>query len=250
MRRIQSAMALISVFVVLIVPAPSAYGQTAEARASSESQTTINMTGASWQAVLDRLFGTPDHGILDGKTTFQFKAEDLKLTSEQSAAFFSHSSTSTRDLAALIEAATALHGQLRLDGTIDGKPFDLKLAGRELKLDGITLLTNAQREALVNELRGIPGLKEMKINALVDGKETMIVVAGGKERISLVRGERPENGRREGEGREKEKAEIEHRGDVNHRVEVDRGVRVDTRIEREDRVKVRIERPELPRTGK
>jgi hypothetical protein len=217
----------------------------------TESQGTITLKDPSWQAVLDKLFGTPDNGLLDGKKAFEFRAEDVKLTTVQAAAFFGSSATSTTDLAALIEAAQSLHGQVRMDGTIDGKPFEFKLAGREIKIEGLTL-TAAQREALGAELLGITGLHEAKINALVDGKATMIVIAGGKERISLVRGERPENAR--GDDKKKldvpQKLDIEHRADIEHKVEIDRGVRADTRIEHEGRLGGVIEKPELPRIGK
>ena len=252
MRPLRSIISLIGVSAILMLPATNASAQEkATATASATSQTNVTLDKPSWQAVLDKLFGTPDAGLLDGKAAFQFRAEDLKLTAAQAAAFFSSSSTSTQDLASLLEAAAALHGQVRLDGMIDGKPFELKLAGRELKIEGLSL-TAAQRDALTAELRGISGLHEMKIDALVDGKETMIVVAGGKERISLVKGERPENGR--GDDKQKlehpQKVEIEHRADVDHRVEIDRGVRADTRIEHEGRIGGAIEKPELPRLGK
>ena len=256
MRPLRSALSSIWILLILMLPVGNAAAQdqpstSTETSAKVETQGVVTLKEPSWQAVLDKLFGAPDNGLLDGKKAFEFRARDLSLTADQSAAFFNSTSTSSQDLKALIDAAIALHGQVRMDGTIDGKPFDLKLAGRELKIEGITL-TAAQRESLVAELRSISGLREMKINALVDGKETMIVIAGGKERISLVRGERPENAR--GDDKQKldrpQKIEIEHRSDIEHKVEIERGVRADTRIEHEGRIGGIIEKPELPRVGK
>jgi hypothetical protein len=254
MRQSRSVLSFLWVLVILMLVTGSAAAQDQPSTSTStttKTETQITLNEPSWQAVLDKLFGTPDNGLVDGAKAFQLRAEDVTLTADQSAAFFNSSSTSSQDLAALIDAAIALKGQVRMDGTIDGKPFELKLAGRELKLDGITL-TTAQREAFSAELLGISGLREAKIGALVDGKQTMIVVAGGKERISLVRGERPENAR----GDEKQKLDLpakidlEHRTDVKNRVEIDRGVRADTRVEHEGRIGGRVEKPELPRLGK
>jgi hypothetical protein len=221
---------------------------TTETSAKTDAQGAVTLKEPSWQTVIDKLFGAPDNGLLDGKKAFEFRAQHLSLTADQSAAFFNSTSTSSQDLKSLIDAAIALHGQVRMDGTIDGRPFDLKLAGRELKLEGITL-TAAQRESLMTSLRSISGLREMKINALVDGKETMIIVAGGKERISLVRGERPENARVEDKQKpdRPQKIDIEHRADIEHKVEIERA-RADTRIE--GRIGGAIEKPELPRVGK
>lgn len=281
MRHLRSVISSIGILVLLIFPVQRAFAQTgatstqaqadaqakaaaqakeaaaktasqARAGAQATSQTDIKLDKPSWQAVLDKLFGTPDKGLLDGKTAFQFRAENLNLTAAQAAAFFASSSASaSTNLAALIEATEALHGQVRMDGTIDGKPFELKLAGREMKIEGISL-TTAQRDALSAELRGISGLHEAKIDALVDGKVTMMVIAGGKERISLLGGERPESNH--GNDKQKlerpQKVDIEHKVDVEHRVEVDHGVGADTRVEHEGRIGGVIEKPELPRIGK
>jgi len=253
MRQLRPVFSFLWVLIVLMLGVATAIAQDKAATPTSttiksESQGTVTLKEPTWQAVLDKLFGTPDSGLLDGKKAFDFRAEDLKLTTDQSANFFTFSTASPANLAALIEAAQALHGQVRMEGTIDGKPFEFKLAGREIKIEGLNL-TAAQRERLANELRGISGLREAKIDALVDGKATTTVIAGGKERISLVRGERPENGR--GDDKQKldrpAKSDIEHRADIEHRVEIDRGGRADTRVEHGGRIGRPIEKPELPR---
>jgi hypothetical protein len=228
----------------------------AQAKAEAAAQANITMAKPSWQAVMDKLFGTPDNGLVDGKSAFQFRAEDVALTAEQGASFFSSSATSSADLASLIEAATALHGQVRMDGTIDGKPFELKLAGRELKIEGLTL-TAAQREALSAELRGISALRETKINALVDGRASVIHIAGGQERLQLLGRERSESNGGAGE----RKVDVGSRADASGKVEIDRGAKIESsgrvensgriesgRIENSGRVENsgRIEVPEKP----
>jgi hypothetical protein len=207
----------------------------AQAKAEAAAQANVNMAKPSWQAVLDKLFGTPDNGLVDGKSAFQFRAEDVSLTADQGAAFFSSSATSSTDLASLIEAAAAVHGQVRMDGMIDGKPFELKLAGRELKIEGLSL-TAAQRESLSAELRGISGLREAKIDAIVDGRASVLHIAGGNERIQLLR-ERPENG---GD----RKVDLGSRVDGSGKVELDRPGRIESsgRVENSGRIEI----PEKP----
>jgi hypothetical protein len=217
----------------------------ADAQANAYAHGDVKLKAPSWQTVLDRLFGTPENGLLDGKKAFDFQAKDVSLTANQSAAFFSSTSASTENLAALIKAAEAVHGTVRIDGTIDGKGFDLKLAGRELKLDGLTL-TTAQRDLLVTELRGISGLHEVKIDALVDGRATMIVLAGGQERIQLLGRDRGDSVRGDG----KQKIEVDHRAEIDHRVEIERPTSVDTHERVENTGRIIIEKPELPRVGK
>jgi multidrug efflux pump subunit AcrA (membrane-fusion protein) len=215
----------------------------AEGQANATAQTTVNLAKPSWQAVTDKLFGTPDGGLLDGKSAFNFSAKDVSLTSDQSAAFFGSSSSSSTNLAALVEAAEALRGQVRMDGTIEGKPFEMKLAGRELKIEGITL-TAAQRDALSAELRGISGLHEAKIEALIDGRASVINIAGGRDRIELLGRNRADVERADG----KQKVDIEHGATIDHKVEIERpGAAVDTHERVETGGRATIERPEAPR---
>ena len=192
--------------------------------------TTIHLNSPDWQIVIDNLFGTldaPDGGLLDGTKNFELRAEDLVLTSTQ-AEFFT-AIDSPQSLSGLIEAAELLRGKIRLDGTIDGQPFELKLAGRELKISGLTL-TAAQRDALVAELSGISGLHEMKIEAIVDGQRTITKVQGGHEKLEI----RSASGRPVHTGKP-ERVEIERRGrSLGHE-----------RIERLERID-RPERPERP----
>jgi hypothetical protein len=227
MKVLNSIIWLVLVSAVVALPSSGAFAEDrppradVSASAQTDAKTTLNLKGPEWQTVLDRLFGTPDTGLIDGTRAFQFRAEDITLTSTQAGLFTSVDSP--QNLSTLIEAAEALHGTIRLEGTIDGRPFELKLAGRELKIEGLSL-TSAQREALVAQLSGIEGLHEMKIQALVDGKMTVTKFQGGHEKFE-IRG-RPEHPR-EHEGREHERIEVERHGrDTQDRVE--RPVRVET----------------------
>jgi hypothetical protein len=237
MKLIRSAVWLLGVSVILTVPAASAVGEdgvnTVPAAAQPSSETHVILEAPDWETVLQRLFGTPDSGLLDGTRPFEFRAEDVTLTALQSSAFFT-SPASPGTLAALAETTQTLHGTVRLEGTIDGQSFELKIAGHELKLEGLTL-TSEQLQALVAELKA-SGLHEMKIQALVDGEMTVIKVQRNHEKIEILGRKHEQNrdshlsdrGNRERPG----KIEIEHRSKPE-------------RIERLERPG-RFERPEKP----
>lgn len=224
---------------LLLVPPTGVYSQDKPAnQATVKNEGVIKLESPEWQSVLDRLFGTPDTGLLDGKATFDFRAEDLQLTSVQWATFF-NSDPAAMNLADMIAAAEALHSKVRLEGTIDGSPFELKLAGRELKIEGITL-TAAQRDALLAELKGIEGLREAKIEALIDGRLNTIHLAGGRERISIRGNDRLESERHARSGRD---ISSDAKVDVPGLVDIDSRGRALGRIDVLERLE-RIEKPE------
>jgi hypothetical protein len=217
MKVLNSIVWLVLILTVVALPSSGALAEDRPPRAdvSANAQTDetlkLNMDAPDWQTVLDRLFGTPDTGLLDGTRAFQFRAEDLTLTSAQADLFTSLDSP--QNLSTLIEAAIASHSMIRLEGAIDGQPFELKLAGRELKIEGLTL-TSAQREALIAELSGIEGLREMKVQALVDGQNTVTKFQGGHEKFEILHGGRPERPQ-----------ERERHG--HDRIEIERPVRIE-----------------------
>ena len=237
MRLSISALWLLWVSIALALPSSSALAEAKppadSASAQEESRATVNLKSPEWQTVLDQLFGTPDNGLLDGTNKFEFRADDLTLTLDQSAAFFTVID-SPMSLTGLIEAAQDLRGNVRLKGTIDGSPFALKLAGSELKLEGLTL-TEAQRQALVSELNGISSLKEMKIQALVDGRLTVTKVQGHHEKLEIRNG-----------------PDSDLRGQKQNRVERERPEKVKierpSKLEKLERIE-RFEKPERPERG-
>jgi hypothetical protein len=228
MKVLNSIIWLVLVLAVVALPSSGAFAEDRPPRAdvSASAQTDenpkINLEAPDWQTVLDRLFGTPDTGLLDGTGAFQLRAEDISLTSAQAELFTSIDSP--QNISTLIEAAIASHSMIRLEGTIDGQPFELKLAGRELKIEGLTL-TAAQREALIAELSGIEGLHEMKIQALVDGQMTVTKFQGGHEKFEILHRGRPEHPQ-EREGRGHDKIEIERPGREGREL-IERPVRIE-----------------------
>jgi hypothetical protein len=199
MKLTSSVLWLLSVPVILTLPSSRVFAEdgaptgTVTVNTQTDGKTTLEFKSTDWQTLLDEVFGTPiDDGLLDGTRAFQIRAQDLILTSDQ--ALFFTDIDSPDSLSALIDAAIDRRGMIRMDGTIDGEPFELKLAGRELKIEGLTL-TEEQRQALIAELSGISGLKEMKIQALVDGRMTVTKFQGGHEKLEI----RNERGRPEQE---------------------------------------------------
>lgn len=245
MRLSISKLWLLRVSLALALPSSSALAEAKppadSAGAQEVSQPTVRLNSPEWQTVLDQLFGTPDNGLLDGTTRFEFRAEDIALTLDQSHAFFTLID-SPLGLAALIEAAQDLRGNVRLEGTIDGSPFALKLAGRELKLEGLTL-TEAQQQALVSELNGISGLKEMKIQALVDGRLTVTKVQGNHEKLEIRNGVGSDLREQQQNRMVRERPERPER-ERPEKVQIERPAK----IEKLERIE-RIEKPERPERG-
>jgi hypothetical protein len=130
----------------------------------------VKMDGASFQEILDKLFGVPEtEGLLAGDEHFSLHAKDVTLTEEQAELFFNPSEANTSDLADLIAAAEALKANLKIEGDFDSETFKLNLSGKQIKLEGL-VLTQAQFDALIEELQGIESLKQAKVQATVDGK--------------------------------------------------------------------------------
>ena len=158
------------------------------------TQSEVKLDAPAFDAVVDQLFGSPDGGLLDGTKSFQLHVKNMDLTAVQSADFFS--ATSTENLATLVTGTETLHGVVHIKGSIEGEDFDLKISGRQLKLDGISL-TAAQLDALVASLKEVDGLKQIKITAIVDGEKTTIRLQGNLLKSDVgTREAGRENGRR------------------------------------------------------
>src|SRR5262249_49843236 len=131
----------------------------------------VKLEGVPFQQVLDQLFGTTANpGLLAGKQRFELRAEDVTLTNDQARNFLVPSSANNAEIAHLVSAALQIRGaEVKIEGLVDGTPFEFKLDGKEVKLEGLNL-TQAQLDSLVQQLKGITGLREVKIESLVDGK--------------------------------------------------------------------------------
>jgi hypothetical protein len=184
----------------------------------AQTQSDVNLDAPTFDAVVDQLFGAPDGGLLDGTKSFQLHVKNLELTAVQSADFFS--ATSMENLATLVAGTETLHGVVHIQGEIDGDDFGLKISGRQLKLDGITL-TAAQRDALIASLKEVDGLKQIKITAIVDGEKTTIRLQGNLLKSDVgARETGRENGRR-GLDRALE-VRNEHAGRIEHLGRIER----------------------------
>jgi hypothetical protein len=159
---------------------------TPETPETEHEATQIELEGVPFQQVLDQLFGTSETtGLLNGEGPFVLRAEDIVLTSEQAQNFFSPTSPSEADFVALITAAEELRGkQIRIEGLVDGEPFEFMLSGRQIKLEGISL-TQAELDALVADLQAIPGLHEAKIEATLDGELTVVKLQNVPGRVKI-----------------------------------------------------------------
>ena len=131
----------------------------------------VRLDGSDLQVVLDQLFGTTDaDGLLEGTRPFQLHADNVVMTEAQASMFFSPTAENPADISDLILKAEAIKGaELKIEGSMAGEPFELKLSGKQAKIEGL-VLTQAEFDALVAELRASPGLHEAKIEATVDGE--------------------------------------------------------------------------------
>jgi hypothetical protein len=146
----------------------------------------VKLDGPDLQVVLDKLFGTTtSDGLLQGTKSFELRAENIVLTPEQADMFFTPSPTNPEDISDLIAKAEAIKGaELKLSGSINGASFDFKLAGKEVKAEGL-VMTQAEFDVLVAQLKASPGLHEAKIEATVDGqlKIAKLEIVAGKVKI-------------------------------------------------------------------
>jgi hypothetical protein len=211
----------------------------------------VKLDGAPFQQVLDRLFGTTSApGLLAGKQRFELRAEDVTLTADQARSFLVPSSTNNADISDLISAAEQIRGaQVNIEGLVDGSPFELKVAGKEVKLEGLNL-TQAQLDSLVEQFKGIQGLREAKIESLVDGKPMEIKIENRAGRLKVEDHERRASRENRGEGSKNSakgtRVEVADRH-IERSEKVERPEK-NERAERPEKVE-RIERPETEHGG-
>jgi hypothetical protein len=199
----------------------------------------VKLEGVPFQQVLDRLFGTASTpGLFSTNRPFEFKAENVVLTSDQARSFFVPSATNPADLVDLVSAAEQIKGaHVKIEGQVDGAAFELQLEGREIKLEGGNL-TRAQFDALVEQLKAVPGLREAKIESLVDGRELEAKIETRSGRVKIEDGERHHeiNSNRGTSSPNRERAERAEHDDKG------------TRVERVEKVE-KIEKPERSEGG-
>lgn len=221
----------------------------------------VKLQASTFQDVLNQLFGTSTAGgLLNGNGPFEFRAENVMLTTQQVQDFFAPATPGSKDLAALVAAVEKIPGaEVRIEGFANGTPFELKIEGAEVKLEGL-VLTQTQFNSLVSELQ-VAGLREGKIEAVVNGHGVEVKLENGMRQIERV----DDRHRHERRDRDEEQAEHEDHGDRDHRDrdrhDIAKAARLDgtvtermgrpekaERVERMERVEKieRIERPERP----
>ena len=198
----------------------------------------IKVEDVSFQTLIGQLFGTTEApGLLDGTSEFHLHAENITMTTEEADAFFVPTAENTSDLVDLITAAEGIRGaELKLEGLLDGEPFEFKLSGKQIKLEGI-VLTDAELDTLIQELQGISGLREAKIEAIVDGEMVVVKLENKPGRVKIEGRNGPHVSSRQGRDAGVELANRVERSERPERPEKAE------KIERLERLE-RIERPD------
>jgi hypothetical protein len=226
----------------------------------------VKLENADFQVVLDQLFGsTTSDGLLQGAKHFDLRAENVVMTPEQADMFFIPSSTNPTDISDLITKAEAIKGaELKISGSIDGAPFDLKLSGKQVKAEGL-VLTQAEFDALISQLQATTGLHEAKIEATVDGQLKVAKLENVAGRVKIenrdLHGKEPRPVPHVEPLSDASKPDARSVSDHNVRPEkiekIERPEKVEKierpekieRVERPEKVE-RIERPEVAQSGK
>ncbi len=212
----------------------------------------VKLEGVPFQQVLNRLFGTAANpGLLGSNQRFELRAEDVTLTRQQEQSFFVPSSANTADIADLVAAAQQVRGKVKIEGLLDGAPFEFKLSGKELKLEGLDL-TQAQLDSLVQQLKGISGLREAKIESLVNGRPTEIKIENRGGIVKVEDRERHNLRGHEADEDQERRVSNENRG-PGRAASISRPEKIEKlekneKIERPEKVE-RIERPETEHGG-
>ena len=234
---------LCSLIVSLLFFTGSVSGQEAsealEAEAIPEVETSleaakIDVEGASFQQILEQLFGTLEvEGLLSSNKPFVLHGQAITLTPEEAQNFFSPVSPNEMDFASLVAAfEDSKRGNIHLEGLIDSTPFQLAIAGRQLKLEGISM-TQEEFNALVAELQDVPGLHQAKIEATVDGELVSVNMQNVPGQVRIHTG----TSALESEALKESGAETQgHRSNQPERIEAARN----------NRGPERVERPEMP----
>jgi len=226
----------------------------------------VVLENPDFQVVLDQLFGsTTSDGLLQGTKHFELRAENVVMTPEQADMFFIPSSTNPADISDLIAKAETIKGaELKISGSVDGAPFDLKLSGKQVKAEGL-VLTQAEFDALIAQLQATTGLHEAKIEATVDGQLKVAKLENVAGRVKIenrdLHGKEPRpvphveplsgTGKPDAGGISDHTArpeKIEKVGRPEKIEKIERPEKIE-RVERPEKVE-RIERPDVAQSGK
>jgi hypothetical protein len=226
----------------------------------------VVLENPDFQVVLDQLFGSAtSDGLLQGTKHFELRAENVVMTPEQADMFFIPSSTNSADISDLIAKAETIKGaELKISGSVDGAPFDLKLSGKQVKAEGL-VLTQAEFDTLIAQLQATTGLHEAKIEATVDGQLKVAKLENVAGRVKIenrdLHGKEPrpvphveplsDAGKAEARGVSDHSVRPEKIEKVERPEKIEKIERPEKieRVERPEKVE-RIERPEVAQSGK
>src|SRR5262245_44512445 len=137
-----------------------------------------------------------------------------------------HTSDLTKSLDAMIGTVQSKPGaEVRLQGRVDSRPFEAKIEGKEVRLRGL-VLSQADFDALKNQLRNAQGIREFRFRGMVDNK-SIEARFGNDHSRARARTEIRDDHR--GSGRDRD-------GRVTARVTRDQRPERSDRIDRPDRV--------------
>lgn len=221
----------------------------------------VSLRQVSFRALQERLFGLG--GLLSQNQPFDLKVEGLFLTPQQVHDFFSAAVTVTNplsqapmDFATLAQRVQQLAGsEVKIEGFLEVPgaadimkrvPFEAKIEAGDVKIEGLSL-TPARLTTLFNRLQSIDGIREVKIEALVNGRlvEAKFENGGGRIRTRL-------DSREAMVGRGEEGSEPRGRGlrgtsaSINNERARDRGQDLDHSIRGRDRAQLEQEKMERP----
>jgi len=137
---------------------------------SVEPAAEVQFQGVPFADVKGELFGPPNTmgmGLLNGGAAFELQAQDIMVPK----GFFTSAMDFTNmDFVTLVQKVQSLPTgtEVKLQGTVDGVPFQAKVEGGEVKVEGLSL-TQAQFNALFDSLQRINGIREVEVEAMVNG---------------------------------------------------------------------------------
>jgi len=137
--------------------------------------------------------------------------------------------------------------EVKLVGTVGGTPFEAKIERGEVKLQGLSFANQADFNAFVTGLGAQNNLRELRVQAVVNGMRMIAKFEDGRVRTEVRDGNRgsgsEHSGRNQARGDRDDRSGRGDRGDRPDRVERnDRSDRVE-RVERTERAD-RLDRPE------
>jgi len=145
---------------------------------SVEPGVEVQLQNVNFPAVKEQLFGNMGTmGLLNGTAPFELQAQGVVFTQANIDAFFPAApptcspTAPCMDFVTLVTRVQQLPGtEVKIQGMVSGgTPFQLKVEAGEVKIQGLTL-TQDQFNTLRARLQATAGIREFKIDAIVNGQ--------------------------------------------------------------------------------